>query len=245
MFFEYKLRVNSRDVDGHNHARPSAVLGLLQEAATLAAAELHVSHDETVEKYNAFWMLARVWYRLNRPLAFDETLTVRTWHRGGRGASMYRDFDLYVDGEQVGEAVSVWVLADMDSHKLLRFSVMEECQEETAGGALCKSVQLSNLKLPDGLPVAERRTMRYSDTDINSHVNNARYADFVCDVLHLETAGEGKFVSSLQLCYHAECRPGEELLLSVGELNGGRCVAGKDGEDKLRFSALLTLKDLT
>ena len=166
MFFEYKLRVNSRDVDGHNHARPSAVLGLLQEAATLAAAELHVSHDETVEKYNAFWMLARVWYRLNRPLAFDETLTVRTWHRGGRGASMYRDFDLYVDGEQVGEAVSVWVLADMDSHKLLRFSVMEESGD--GGGGEIRV--LPPAVLPRGMPArrgafafrgrAERRPLR-------------------------------------------------------------------------------------
>ena len=36
-FFEYEMTVDSRDVDGWGRCRPSAVLGYLQEAATLAA----------------------------------------------------------------------------------------------------------------------------------------------------------------------------------------------------------------
>ena len=35
-FFEYEMTVDSRDVDGWGRCRPSAVLGYLQEAATLA-----------------------------------------------------------------------------------------------------------------------------------------------------------------------------------------------------------------
>ena len=34
-FFEYEMTVDSRDVDGWGRCRPSAVLGYLQEAATL------------------------------------------------------------------------------------------------------------------------------------------------------------------------------------------------------------------
>ena len=55
-----------------------------------------------IDRYNVFWMLSRIWYRLSRPLHWSEPVTVRTWHRGAHGAAMYRDFDLFVKGEPVG-----------------------------------------------------------------------------------------------------------------------------------------------
>lgn len=83
---------------------------------------------ETLKKYNCFWMVVRIWVHLDRPLRWNERFTVRTWHRGTKGASTYRDFDLICDGVTVGEAVSTWVLADRDTYKLLRMSRLEEFQ---------------------------------------------------------------------------------------------------------------------
>ena len=108
-FFEYERTVDSRDVDGWGRCRPSAVLGYLQEAATLAAEDGGFGREKTLE-YHAFWMLARIWFRLDRPLRWEEKVTVRTWHRGSKTALMYRDFDLLAGGVPVGEAVSAWVL---------------------------------------------------------------------------------------------------------------------------------------
>ena len=87
MFYEGEYRVDSRDVDQWYTCRPSALLGIFQEAAVAAACELHASREEMMNKYHLFWMLARLWYRLDRPLKWGERLTVRTWHRGGKGAS--------------------------------------------------------------------------------------------------------------------------------------------------------------
>ena len=117
MYYEKDYVVDSRDIDPWYRCRPSGLTGMLQEAATQAACALHVSRDETMDKYHCFWMLARMWYRLDRPLSWGDRVTIRTWHRGAKGASTYRDFDLYVDGRPVGEAVSTWVLADADTHK--------------------------------------------------------------------------------------------------------------------------------
>ena len=118
--YECEYTVDSRDIDPWYHCRPSGLMGMLQEAATQAACALHVSRDEMLERYNSFWMLARLWYRLDVPLSWGDTVHIRTWHRGGRGASTYRDFDLFVNGQPVGEAVSTWVLADAATHKLAR-----------------------------------------------------------------------------------------------------------------------------
>ena len=234
-FFEYEMTVDSRDVDGWGRCRPSAVLGYLQEAATLAAEDGGFGREKTLE-YHAFWMLARIWFRLDRPLRWEEKVTVRTWHRGSKTALMYRDFDLLAGGVPVGEAVSAWVLAGVEDRKLLRLSQMREL-EGTEGGGLCKQRTLSKLRMPGEMEERDRRRMGYSDTDINGHVNNTRYADFVCDALRLEGLPRSRFLSDLQIGYTAESRAGDVLTLEVGEQGGQHFVKGVDEAGKTHFEA--------
>ncbi|WP_195608668.1 acyl-[acyl-carrier-protein] thioesterase [Intestinimonas butyriciproducens] len=243
MYYENTYRVGARDVDPFNQCRPSSMMDFLQEAATEAAVELHVSREEMVARYHVFWMLARIWYRLDRPVCWDERVTIRTWHRGSRGASMYRDFDLLMDGKPIGEAVSVWVLADLDTHKLFRLGNVREF-DDTSGGALCKEKLLPRLKVPVPLVPTQARALHYSDTDVNGHVNNVRYADFACDALEMQRLGQGRFVSSVQIGYLKECRAGETIRLSTGCENGTWYVQGDGEEGKPRFDAALTMSPL-
>lgn len=238
LYYDHQILVNSRDVDGQGHCRPSALLGHLQEAATLAAEAGGFGRARLLKEYRAFWMLARIWFHLDRPLRWNEPAAVRTWHRGGKGALMYRDFDLFAGGERIGEAVSAWVLADLDSHRLLRLSGIAAL-DGTSGGSLCKDKSLVKLRLPQGMERTERRKMRYSDTDINGHVNNTRYADFACDALELERRPEGVFVSDIQLGYTAESRAEEELVLLTCSEEGAAFVKGVDDAGKTRFEAQL------
>ena len=244
VFYERACRVGSRDLDLFGHCRPSAVLGLLQEAATEAAGALHLSGPEVRERYQAFWMLARIRYELKRPLLWNEPVTIKTWHRGGKAAVMYREFDISVAGELVGQALSAWVLAGVDSHKLLHLSGVGEI-EDTSGGSLCRSDTLRKLRLPEGLEIVEERKLHYSDTDVNGHVNNTRYADFLCDALGLEALGAGKFVSGLQLCYLTECLAGETIRLRKGREGEDWCVHGESLDGEGRFDGILTLDNLS
>ncbi len=242
MYYLDTYRVGARDTDPFNCCRPSSVLNFLQEAATQAAAELGVSRDEIVAKYNCFWMLVRMWYRLDKPLRWNDELTVKTWHRGGKSAAMYRDFDLYCNGEPVGEAVSTWVLADLTTHKLKRLSEISEFHV-TTGGDLCKSIMLHRNRMPEQMAQVEQRPLRYSDCDVNGHVNNVRYADYACDAIHMEQEGEGKFVSSFHISYLKECLPGETISLSVGRQEDAWCVRGSDENGADRFETTITLKN--
>lgn len=241
VWYEYKTKIDTRDVDGQSRCRPSALLGYLQEAATLAAESRGFGREVLLTGYGAFWMLARLWYQLERPLRWGEELTIHTWHRGGKGASMYRDFDLYVDGTHVGQAVSVWVLARLGDRKMLRLSQIPELKG-TSGGERNKGIQLSKLRMPEQMELAECRLMHYSDTDINGHVNNTRYADFACDAIRADRLPENVFVAGMQLGYSAECRPGEVIdLFAVREADG--CfVHGIDKTGKSRFDVQLFLR---
>lgn len=240
MFHETVCRVGARDTDTFGQCRPSSLMDFLQETATEAAIQLHVSREEMIRRYNVFWMLARAWYRLDKPVFWDDQLTIRTWHRGGKGVSMYRDFDIYRNGEIIGEAVNVWVLADLETRSLHRLTNIQEFND-TSGGDMCKSKFLPKLRIPVELNIAEERQLHYSDCDVNSHVNNVRYCDFVCDALHMQRMGEGRFVSSVQIGYLKECRAGENICLSTGHQDGIWYVQGDDMEKKPRFDAALVL----
>ena len=242
-FYEMDFRVDSRDVDLFNQCRPSAVLGCLQEAATQAALELGVSGPQILKKYNCLWMVTRSWVELDAPLRWNDPITVKTWHRGASGASTYRDFDFYRDGRPIGQATSIWVMVDVDEHKLFRMKQLTEFQG-TDGGDLCKSVRLRRVALPEQFDGRVRRDLRYSDTDINGHVNNIHYADFACDSLHLERLGRDKFVRSFQIGYVNECRAGEALYVDTAVQGSELFARGQGEDDTERFDFSLTLADL-
>ncbi len=242
-FYEMNLRVDSRDVDLFNQCRPSAVLGVMQEAATQADLSLGVSGPEILKKYNCLWMVTRSWVELDAPLRWNDPITVKTWHRGASGASTYRDFDFYRDGRPIGQATSIWVMVDVDEHKLFRMKQLTEFQG-TDGGDLCKSVRLRRVALPEQFDGRVRRDLRYSDTDINGHVNNIHYADFACDSLHLERLGRDKFVRSFQIGYVNECRAGEALYVDTAVQGSELFARGQGEDDTERFDFSLTLADL-
>lgn len=234
--YEHKTKIDSRDVDGLGHCRASALLGHLQEAATQAGECGGFGREVMRERHNGFWMLTRMWYQLARPLKWGEEITIHTWHRGGKGAVSYRDYDIYDEaGDRIGEGVSGWVMVDYDSHRLIRLSTVTE-MATTHGGDLCKSKTLNKIKAPDEMEVIGQRQMLYSDTDINGHVNNTRYADFACDALEMEKLPKGWFLAEMQIGYLAECLPGEVLDIWYGEAaEDCRYISGRDEQGKARF----------
>jgi len=242
--YRYTTQINSRDVDGLGRCRASALMGHMQEAATQAAEYGGFGREIIMSKHNGFWMLTRMWYRIERPLYWNEQLTVHTWHRGVKGAVSYRDYDLYVGDKLVGEGVSAWVLADADTHRLIRLGGVMEMLD-THGGELQKNKTLSKLRAPENLSCAEQRVMRYSDTDINGHVNNTRYADFACDAVRMDNLPEYRFLSEVQIGYLGECRPGEVLDILSGDTEDGKIyLCGRDREGKARFETMMLFSEV-
>lgn len=240
-YLDLNFTVDSRAVDMFGQCRPSALLGYLQEAATLAGLELGVSGPLIYEKYHCQWLVTRMWVEMSKPLHWNESFAVRTWHRGATGASVYRDFDLTQNGRPIGQGVSIWVMADADNRKLFRMKDLMEFQG-TDGGELRKSVKLRRVALPESFDGRESRSMRYSETDINGHINNIHYADFACDALHLERRAPGQFVRSLQIGYLDECRAGETIQIDTAVRDNRWYARGQGPTGGERFEFLMDLE---
>lgn len=240
MYYEKTYEIDTRDLDCFGFCRSSAILGYLQDAAGLAAGQFHATNDQMVQNHGHCWMVTRTAYRLDKPLAWGDRLTLKTWHRGGDKPLMLRDFDLTVNGRPAGQALSIWALVNLSDHSITRPDRFPQFAG-TDGGALIRDTKLSRLRLPSGLAPAGERVLHYSDTDANGHVNNTRYADFLCDAADLQRQEPGTFVKALHIDYLKECKAGEVLSLSLGRADGRFYVQGRDAQGEPRFQGSLTL----
>ncbi len=234
--FEKDYPLSFADIDNHGFARPSAIFAILQDAATEHADALHIGRDDL----QAIWVLSRLHCQLVRPVDVHETIHVKTWCAGIRGAAWLRAFDLSVEGVPLGQALSSWVVLDLAQHRILRPTQIPAAKQYLALTSNCPAAPG---KLACGaLHPHHVHTVRYSDLDINGHMNNVKIVDLVCDALELDRRAD-QFVSELQVNYTAECMPGDPITLSVGESGNLTCVFGTaDGAG--RFEAAARLSDL-
>lgn len=244
--YEKKYTVGPGETDLFNLCRPSAVLMFLQDIATEHAGKIGMGRDELVDNFGVVWILARLQYQLDKPLRGMDSVTIKTWNRGLKGVMWYRDFVIYANGEEIGKAVTAWVMADVETHKIKRTPSMKELDAKTASSSPIGDVTLSKIALPDNLSPVFAKTIRYSDLDINSHLNNTKYADIACDAVGYENLN-GQFLSQMQINYIKECRVGDSILLNVSDENSQHkliCGTSENDSKEIIFEADMIFSEI-
>ncbi len=236
------FHMNSTDADLHGLCRPSALLAMLQEMATEHSVILGISRETMLERYNSVWLVARLWFRLDRPIFHDRDITITTWTRGATGAVSYRDYDLSVDGEPVGEAVASWMLTDIDNRTIQRMNKLPEVVQAAVPEQV-KSVRLARPSMPKDLTEWMIRPVRYSDTDINGHMNNTRYIDVACDAVGFDRM-HGHYLSEALISYSRECFAGSDLHI-LGQAEDPRYyIRGAADDGATHFDTILTFSQI-
>jgi len=228
--------VGIQNADCYGFLPPSALQTFAMDAATLHSEHMGVARDDLPG--DAVWVVTKCRTVLTRPIRCTAALQVSTWYRGSRGAQLIRDFDFYADGERVGQAVTLWIMYDRASGRILRpgefnqddrIFVPEEPRPDF----------VEKLTPPGALTAAGTHTVGYADLDINGHMNNARYIDLCCNALALRPESP-VFFHDFAIVYSKESLPGETLtLMKAPAPENGVFVTGLDGEGKPKFSAAI------
>ena len=234
----YPVRVINTDMFGL--CRPSSVMDFMQEAATEHTVILGIS-TEDLAKNHAIWMLVRMKYTLSRPIYGGEVLRVKTWGRPPQGVYVLRDFELYVGEERVGEAVSIWVLGDVENHTMLRAE--DILPQEGAWEPEHPMAKPGKIRMPKDMDETGERRIGYSETDSNGHANNTRYADYACDAICFENRA-GQYLKELQITYSAECLAGQTVRMLCKNDENTFYVRGVDKDDKSHFDIRMELAEI-
>ena len=187
--YDETFTLRPRDCDLNEKWRPSAILETMQDAAGTHSKLLGCGRDELVRR-NIVWVLSRLELHMDRYPSVGEQVTVHTFPTPTR-ICFFPRYYIFTDahGEMIGKAGSLWLLLDLNTRRML------------PPGDVAKLIpENKDLSVPMNLPatvgnlqgeefISEYRPV-YTDLDVNGHVNNTRYADWLCNTLGIDLMKE-------------------------------------------------------
>jgi acyl-ACP thioesterase len=216
--YEETFRVCAWDVDGAGRLTMAAVYNYCQEIAGNHAALLGVGED-FMKANGIVWILSRMSAVLESRPARGSRIRVRTWPRGTDRLFAIRDYELNNEaGTVVGRGRSAWLIVDAATFRPRRPEAFtaglptNEGLEALPDGALA-------LAAGDGLERATDRSVAYSDIDYNGHMNNARYVQWIQDVMAPDTLNAPARLR-LDINYLAEMKPGSAAGIFMKYVDG-------------------------
>ena len=197
------------------------------------------------------WVLTKLKVVVKRYPRWAENLTVRTFPRGGRKIVAWRDFEILdADGRQIAAASSEWMIINMTSRKIVPVpqSVLDLANTDLA--PVLGEEPFTRLRFPEVGPVREadipvraiRLRPRHSDIDVNGHVNNVHYLEWM-----LEEYPERRPLE-LEMVFKSETMLGTDVLVeSAPTDDGGIChrVFDAEGHDHVIATTRLVPPEIT
>jgi len=162
-----------------------------------------------------------------------------TTHPGEVNRFIYpRFYELYdKKGHLLASSSTIWVVIDMNSRRVLtkpfgdRIFKSEVCKDDIPLPEKIRHGELEKI---------EERKIRNSDIDLNGHLNNSRYIDFIIDTFE-QGFFDDKVVSDILVNYEKELKEGDYVELFVDKKEN--IVEGKhDGKEC--FTAQLEFRNI-
>ena len=165
------------------------------------------------------WVLSRLAIELEDMPRQYEDFTIHTWIENVYRLFTDRNFELVnKDEKTIGYARSVWAMISMETRKPADlFTLHGESLNQYVSGRECPISKPNRVKVVQDNSVAEYLT-KYSDIDINGHVNSIKYIEHILDLFPMETFKE-KSIRRFEMAYVAESYYGDTLSFYLEEKN--------------------------
>ena len=233
---DYRLRW--MDFDQYGRIQPAAVLDIFQDMTTLHAVELEIDRD-SLSDVGVIWVVTRSKLEMTSAPKHFQVVTVRTWPHSLSKFSFMRDFTMHAeDGMLLAKASQEWILIDEQTRK---FASPKDYYHGPTDFCEDRAFLKKPRKSPDfdveGLtpyPIVPS----FSDIDVNGHVNNAKYANYVINALNPGPEGT---VKTFQLDYRYEVLPGKPLDIYTLVEDGRVLSKGVREDGKTAFSCVIEL----
>ena len=209
-----KIPFDMSDMNGHIKL-PSLILLSLQVSGSQSA-QLGVSDKEILEKYNLVWIITEYDIDVIRLPRFAEEITIETEALSYNRLFCYRRFTIYDEsGQAIIQMLATFALMDRDSRKVhsvdpeMVAPYLSEFSKKIIRGP--KYTDLDN-------PTSKDYHVRFYDLDMNGHVNNSKYLDWIFEVMGADFLMD-HIPQKINLKYVKEVRPGG-MISSRYELDG-------------------------
>lgn len=231
--YETALNISYQQTDFTGHWKLSDLFSKLSDIATTHAEMINVWRPEMLGSMG--WIVSKVRIRILHPIKFEENIKIKTWAGEGTRVIFPRYFAI-TNGQNKRciEAVSLWTLLDLKQRRILMPSRVGITFPTDLN--LEKPVEIeTDFSDDSGYQSVLERKVVYSDIDTNQHMNNARYIEWILDLLAVEKFEEG-YICDFSIYFKKETAPNQIMRLELKEEEEAFYVRGYVDE-QLHFVA--------
>ena len=234
--YEKKYYIGSNDVDQFLDLKLPSFFRMMQDISTEHAEVLHIGKADTLDK-NLYWVITRIELDIIKMPKYLDTVTLKTYPGDDMRFIFPRYFQLEdKNGNILIKASSIWLVLNRENHHpvLNPFNGYKAPTEHLEG----------ELHLPDKAEgeashLMEERKIRYSDIDLNGHLNNTKYIDYIVDIHDSEFYKKNR-IKHFLVNYEKELKDNMTLSIYSNDSNPEYIQGESDG---VALKVLITYED--
>jgi len=210
--YQMKMKIPFDMADMNGHIKLPDVILLSLQVSGMQSIELGVSDKAILENYNLVWIITDYDIEVVRLPRFAEEITIETEALSYNRLFCYRRFTIYDEtGQELIHMIVTFVLMDRDSRKVhaVEPEIVAPYQSDF-DKKLIRGPKYANLEEP----ISKDYHVRFYDLDMNGHVNNSKYLDWIFEVMGADFLTQ-YIPKKINLKYVKEVRPGGVITSAV------------------------------
>lgn len=209
------FRFHSYEVDQNGRARPDIILSFMLDTAWSHTKDTEFSYSELKDE-GQLWVLSRFFAVLHDLPKWDDEIIVETWGKGTDRLFGLRDFIIHSRSDKkLVSATSAWLIIDRKTSRVQRIeSLGRNFPMQLEKNEL--DVKLEKIESQSAERTGSDYVVRYSDLDVNKHVNSSKYLQWILDSFPAEYF-EKKNLKSFEINYLAEAKLGEKIYSTISD----------------------------
>ena len=210
--YQMKMKIPFDMADMNGHIKLPDVILLSLQVSGMQSIELGVSDKAILENYNLVWIITDYDIEVDRLPRFAEEITIETEALSYNRLFCYRRFTIYDEtGQELIHMMATFVLMDRDSRKVhaVESEIVAPYQSDF-DKKLIRGSKYDSLNEP----IIKDYHVRFYDLDMNGHVNNSKYLDWIFEVMGADFLTH-YIPKKINLKYVKEVRPGGVITSAV------------------------------
>lgn len=210
--YQMKMKIPFDMADMNGHIKLPDVILLSLQVSGMQSIELGVSDKAILEDYNLVWIIVEYDIEVVRLPRFAEEITIETEALSYNRLFCYRRFTIYNEaGQELIHMMATFVLMDRDSRKVhvVEPEIVAPYQSDF-DKKLIRGPKYESLEEP----ISKDYHVRFYDLDMNGHVNNSKYLDWIFEVMGADFLTH-YIPKKINLKYVKEVRPGGVITSAV------------------------------